>query len=442
MRDLVILAMMFVFVPLALSNACAAYLLWGWTAVVALNLYVFGFMREVPFNLIFAVIAITLIGLGFDRKGRRFALSRTAVLLILFALQATISAAFAYEGTVRNVELYTNLLKMIFFCLLMPMVITNRLRVHALVLAIALGMGFHSLSEGLKFFASGGAHHVQGVEKFGDNNHFALAVTMIIPLLLYLYRYSQNRLVRFASLSVAVVTVAAVVGTHSRGGFMCMSLMGAWMALHSRRKGLAMVGLALGVVLTIAMAPSSWSERMNTIKEVKDDTSFMVRVVAWKASSQMALARPLTGGGFHAIQNQYVWDMYRESNGLLGFVPTDYRPQVAFAAHSIYFEVLGDMGFVGLFIFLAILANVFLTRRRILRLCSAHGGRLKWATDLSNMLAAAVLAYIIGAAALSLAYFEVLYIYAMLMEVLAMQVSRIALSPVNDIEAQPMAGAY
>jgi probable O-glycosylation ligase (exosortase A-associated) len=436
-RDLMILGMMCLYIPLALSNAFLAYLLWCWTAVIALNGYVYGFMRSMPINLVFALIAIILLILGRDKLRGRIVLPRTSWLFILFAVQATISYVFAYDELARNTELYTNLLKALAFCILMPCLLTERYRIHALVMAITLGLTFHGVIEGLKSVVTLGGHKIAGLARFGDNNHFAIVMVMVIPLLLYVYRYSAHRLLRWIALAGVFLSVATVIGTHSRGGFLSMALMAVWIVFNIRRRirGAALLGLAFLTV--VVLAPSGWSERMNTIKEAGHDSSFMTRVVAWKISSEIALQSPFTGGGFHAVQSQEVWSKFRGSDGLLGFVDTPYRAEQAFAAHSVYFEVLGDLGFVGLLIFLAILANTFIAGFQIRQEVARRGPHLKWAADLANMLAASMIGYVVGAAALSLAYHEVMYMFVMLMQVLLLHVRRdvTANSSVSETQA-------
>ena len=131
------------------------------------------------------------------------------------------------------------------------------------------------------------------------------------------------------------------------------------------------------------------------------------------------------GGGIHAIENQAVWNQFRDSQGMLGFVQTP-PPTVNFhAAHSIYFEILGDLGIVGLLIFLAILANVFVTRNEIKKLVGPSDAHRLWISDLADVIAASLIAYLVGGAAVSMAYYEVVYVLPMLMEVL----KRSALQP-------------
>ena len=190
---------------------------------------------------------------------------------------------------------------------------------------------------------------------------------MVIPLAIYLARHSAVRAVRTGWLVVAGLSVVTVVMTFSRGGFVGMLLLGAFYVKNSRNK-LASLGLvALAGVLIYALAPDSWFDRLNTIKEAGDDGSFMGRVVAWKISWLIAMDHPLFGGGPHAVQHLLVWDTYKPLLASLDFIATPPPDSTPHAAHSIYFELLGDIGFVGLGIFLACVGVAIWNCRWIVR---------------------------------------------------------------------------
>ncbi|MCK6554757.1 putative O-glycosylation ligase, exosortase A system-associated [Candidatus Binatia bacterium] len=421
MRDFVVLAMTLVYVPLAFARPLAGYLLWGWAGLIGLNLYLFGFMVSAPFVQIFALATLLSLLVNRDPLAQRLQITRTSALMILFAVHGFFSALTAYPGIVRNWELCGAVAKTVLFCLLMPTLVVNRLRIHAMVVMIALATTFHGVLDGLKFLVSGGAFHAIVNPKFGDNNHGALVLTMVLPFLFYLYHYSARALVRWGSLGGLLVTVLAVVSTHSRGGFVGMGALAAWTVLQSRRKVTGLALVALAGVLVLYTAPESWTVRMGTIENAEDDASFMGRVAAWKASSAIALEHPFFGGGFRAVQTPAVWEKYKYAPGLLGFVDTPVLNKRGVAAHSIWFEVLGDQGFVGLTIFVALIVNAFLTRRTIWRLVRARGEEQRWAGDLADTLAAALVAYVVSGSLLSAAYFELPYVCMMLLEVVKRQ---------------------
>jgi probable O-glycosylation ligase (exosortase A-associated) len=424
MRDLMFLGAFLVLLPLAFRNAFVAYLIWGWTGLIAIENYLFGFMAPVKLNFIFALITLTLILFKRDSERGSGLLNTTTVLLVLFFLQGTASAVFAYEGNYLNWNLYDRFWKELLFALLMPLVMVKRYRIHAFVLMICLGMGFHGLIDGLKFFSSGGSHLVRGFAKFGDNNHFAVMLVMAIPSLLYMASYAKARWLRLGALAVAIITVAAVIGTHSRGGFVAMAAVGLWLVLTSRKRLPALAFFVAGAVFVFVLAPAEWTQRMETIQEADQDSSFMSRVEAWQVSSAIALRNPMTGGGFHAVATQPVWDQFRGQKGLLPFIDVGFESNIYRAAHSIYFEIMGDMGLSGFLIFIALLLNAIKTATQTSRLAQRGGPPLEWAVDLSRTLMATIVAFMVGGLTVSIAYTELIYMVIMLTAMLRQEVQR------------------
>ena len=422
MRDIAVFLAMLVFVPLALRHTFTAYLLWGWTGLVALNFYLYGFMVAAPLAQIFALI--TLGGLLFIKDPERlpFQSNRTLTLLMVFWAHGLLSALFALPWLNQNWDDFSNLSKTLLFCALMPMIVTSRLRIHAVVLIIVLALAFHGSLDGLKFLASAGAHTARGIGKFGDNNLFALVLVMVLPLIYYLYQYSARRWVRLSFAASALLTVLAIIATSSRGGFAGLAAVAVFIILQSRRKFAGLLVVAIVGVMILQLAPEAWRERMDTIQTAKEDSSFMGRVAAWKVSSAVALSNPVLGGGFRVIENTTTWDTFRDRPSLLGFVDTP--PVNGFkAAHSIWFQVMGDRGLLGLGLFIAMFVNAFFTRRKI-KAIAYNDKSKRWAADLADMIGASLFAFMVSGSLLSAAYSETLYILLMLMEVIKLHLQR------------------
>ena len=91
MRDMMMLAMMFLMVPLALSNSFAAYLLWGYTSLLVAKFYMFGFMYNVRYNLIFAAIALGMLIIGRLKEKGVLTANRTIVLLVVWVAAAALA---------------------------------------------------------------------------------------------------------------------------------------------------------------------------------------------------------------------------------------------------------------------------------------------------------------------------------------------------------------
>lgn len=434
MRDLLVLGFMLFAVPLAFMAPFAGYLLWGWAGLIAIKFYLYGFMASLAYVQIFAMITIAALLMKRDPVALGFKPNRTSVILIVMVAHGLMVALLAYPGLDRNWELFGNLAKTALFCLLMPLVAVNRFRIHAVVLMVALAVSFHGALDGLKFIASGGGHNAQAIKSFGDNNHLALVLLMVLPFLFYLYRYSAVKVTRLGFLAALPLTILAVVATHSRGALLGLFAIALWIVLKSQKKvlGAALVGLC--ALMVVQLAPDQWSSRMETIQTAEQDASFMGRVTAWKVSSAIAVANPVFGGGFRALQSHPVWDRYKYSQGLLGFVDTPTLNRSGVAAHSIWFEVLGDQGFVGFFLFVALLVNGFVTRREVWKLVRRNGPQEQWAGDLADMVGASLLAYVVSGSLLSAAYFELPYVCLMLMETLKQHQLRLQ-AAASDVKA-------
>ena len=78
------------------------------------------------------------------------------------------------------------------------------------------------------------------------------------------------------------------------------------------------------------------------------------------------------------------------------------------AAHSIYFMVLGEHGFIGLFLFLLLWILVWRTARH-LRIEGAKQPEAQWLVPLGAMVQVSLAGYAVGGAFLSLSYYDLPY---------------------------------
>lgn len=414
MRDIAFIILFLAMLPAALRFGHVATMTWAWVATIAPSQYMFGMAAGLPFNKI--VVAVAFIALIVDSKHRhKFYADGHVLLLVAFLLVATISYAAALSDRMRVDELMDRLSKAVLLCGFVILTIRTRLEIHSLLIAIAMGMGIHGAIEAAKFISSGGGHVLQGPATIGDNNHFGLAILMVIPPLAYLYVYSEALIVRAAMAVATLANVVAVIASNSRGALLGLIAVGFVMFLNSRNKLGAIILLVVIGATAAALAPDRWYDRMSTIGSADSDSSFMNRVGSWKMNMLVALDRPLTGGGFSSMEDPGVFRQYLLQFSKLDFIPTD-TPTIAFAAHSIYFQVLGDTGFIGFFLFVGLLFCAFRNVRIIQRLGRGRED-VQWAVDLARFLRLTLIAFMVSGAALSLAYFEFYYIMITLLSV-------------------------
>jgi len=221
-----------------------------------------------------------------------------------------------------------------------------------------------------------------------------LALIMTIPLLRYLQLTARNVWLRGALNAAMVLSAIATVGSQSRGALLGLVAMGAFLWLKTRNKIFTAILGVVAISIVLSVMPQQWYDRMATIQNYETDPSATGRINAWKMAFNMAKGRPL-GGGFDSF-HEYSFALYAPD------------PEDVHDSHSIYFEVLGDHGFVGLGIFLMLGLMTWRTASWVIS--RAHRDREKrWVADLASMIQVSLVGYASAGAFLGLAYFDYYY---------------------------------
>jgi probable O-glycosylation ligase (exosortase A-associated) len=409
-RDIAFAFLTLLCVVMCLRSAFASLLMWAWVGLIAIQHYSYGLLDGFQYGTIFAGLTVVLTLMKRDTDPIEPTINGLGILLIAFGLHAVVSSLLAYPNLARMWEITINLNKNILFALMVPILVTTRERLQALILMICLAIPYHGMMVGLKFLASGGSHNSLGNGKFVDRNDLAVLITMCVPLLWYMATYAKHHLARLVAYGALLLNVLGIISTQSRGGFLALLAAAIYFALRSSRKIASISVILLAGIVGLALAPDSWFDRMQSIQTADDDGSFMGRVTAWKRSSAIALDHPIFGGGIRSVQSAELMEKHRFSPGLLGWVDTP-SPTYAAAAHSIYFEVMGDVGFVGLALFLMIMLFPFFCDLRIRSQVRQLGPPAEWARDLSMALCCGMFAFLVGGASISAAYFEIGYYF-------------------------------
>ena len=413
MRDLVLLGILPFLLYFMAKRPFIALGLWIWTALFFPNAWVYGIAGSIRYNLLFTGVAV--VSYLVLKKKPKFELGALGALVLLFFVWTTISTVFTLAYPERSWDIWTRFAKVISLFVFVLLIVEKKLHLDFFLWCVALSVGFYGDLEALKFLASGGGHQIAGFQGhvLGDRNELSLAFVMTLPLCYYLLgQYGQrSRLVWLALLGTMVLLVVAVIGTQSRGGFIALAGFGAYLFIKTDRKVPVLLLIALLVIGLSTVVSSEWMSRMNSIESVNEDASFMGRVVAWKLSFIMAVQHPFFGGGFKSLETFPVWaQLSKDFFSYSWFYTGTALPntEVARAAHSVYFQVLGEHGFGGLAIFLGFLVGAFRKAGRIARSVRLEGGP-PWIGSLATMLQLSLFTYALGGAALSFAYFELVY---------------------------------
>jgi len=360
-----------------------------------------GFAFDFPFAQVIAVV--TLVSIAFCKEKKELPWTPTTIVWLIFILWMGLTTLFSLNPNEALIQ-FEKVIKIQLMAFVTLLVMGQREKITALVWVIVASIGFYGVKGGVYAIKTGGVGRVWGPPGgfIEGNNELGLALIMILPLMLYLQQRVEKPILRWVFTVAMLLIGLAILTTHSRGAFLALGIMLLYMWFKSRKKLMLGMAILLVVPIAIKMMPEEWVTRMETIKTYEEDTSAMGRLNAWKFAYEMASQR-LTGGGYGSFLEENYWR---------------FSPQIAVdidagdgfyqGAHSIYFSVLGEHGFVGLFLFIILGILAFLSGNWVIRQARGHP-ELTWAKDLAAMLQVSLVGYAIGGAFLALAYFDLFY---------------------------------
>lgn len=253
----------------------------------------------------------------------------------------------------------------------------------------------------------------------GDGNDFGWGLNVMFPFALYgIVRFKG--IWRLACIGAVALIVLGIVGTQSRGASLALvaGLGYLWlMVIRSKLKGVLIVTVILGSVATFA--PGEYVQRMVSIANYEEDSSAMGRIHAWGEAIEMAVDHPLLGVGAGSFNSAY-GRVYRDPDDPVRWIST----------HSIYFKVLAEYGFTGIFVFLGILWANFRCNLQTRALIIANAGSTKVNRLLPDMLNMSLVAYAAAGAFLT----GVSYPYLFLITAIVLAVHNLVRRQVDEAQ--------
>lgn len=392
MRDLAMGAIILTLVLYGFKYPWIGVLAWTWVSTMNLQAYTWH-LSSMP---IAATIAISiLVGVLVTKDRKNWYVTRETAVLMLFMGWMCLTFPFSYSVG-DSWPLLNRVLKIDLMVLVATVVLYSKRHINLLAWILAISIGFYGVKGGLFTLATGGNYRVWGPTGtyIEGNNEVALALVMIIPILRYLQLTSESKWIRRGLLAAMLLCAIAALGTQSRGALLAIGAMGAVMWWRSDKKlGVAMLMIPI-VFGLLAFMPDTWWERMDTIGDYQEDGSAMGRINAWWMAFNLAKSN-FMGGGF-SIYTREIFGVYAPN-------PFDVH-----AAHSIYFMVLGEHGFVGLALFLLLWIFTW-SSAGYLRIQGKKQPQTVWLSHLGAMCQVSIAGYAIGGAFLSLSYYDLPY---------------------------------
>ncbi len=393
MRDLILTLFIFATIPYIFSRPYIGVLVWSWLGYMNPHRLTWGFAYSMPFSQIIAVV--TLLSVLFSKEKKDFPITPITVVLIIFIIYMSIGTIFAIYPD-RALEELIRFYKIQFVIFLTLMLFNNKERIHQLIWVIALSIGFYGIKGGIFALLTGGNARVWGPSGsfIQGNNELGLALIVILPLFFYLKNTLKQKWQKRLIIIAMALIIISILSTYSRGAFLALAVMSFFLWLKMPNKlPTAIAGIFIGV-LVLSFMPDKFFDRMNTIETYQEDASAMGRINAWTVAINIANDRFFAGGAQHWSSKTF--QMYAP-------IPEDVHD-----AHSIYFEMLGEQGYVGLLLFLLLYILAFKKAGWIIRK-TRNIEDLKWCNFLIRMIQVSLIGYASGGAFLGLAYWDLPY---------------------------------
>jgi putative inorganic carbon (hco3(-)) transporter len=397
-RDLVILAIVASGCLAALRRPWIGILVWTWLSIMNPHRFAYGFSYSAP--LAASAAAATLLGLLMTKDRGSPVKGAPVAWTLAFMAWFTLSWLFglSIEGDYPQ---WNKVMKVLFMTIVGMSLLRSKQHVLALSWVVVLSLALLGAKGGVFTIATGGGYRVWGPPGsfIADNNEFALALVMTIPLIRFLQLQLVSKVQRNLMTVLMVLCAASAMGSQSRGALLAITAMALLLWWRGKSRMLGGVVILIAATALVAFMPDSWVARMNTIGDYQEDRSALGRISAWWNAFGIAKSY-VFGVGFNAARPEL-------------FARFSPYPDFVHAAHSIYFQVLGNHGFVGLFLFLGIFISTYRMAGAIRR---ASNGipEARWCDDLAAMAQVSLVGYAVGGAFLSLAYFDLPYNVMML----------------------------
>ncbi len=402
MRDVLVTAIVLVALVYAFRRPWLGVMLWTWLSIMNPHRMTWGFAYDMPFAAMTA--GVTLLAMLTTKETVRLPSHGAVRVLVLFIVWMGVTTAFAYNVD-RSFDQLTKIAKIQLMTLVALAVLHDKRHILIFVWVNTLSLAFFGFKGGLYTIATAGGGRVWGPGGFiGGNNEIGLAMLMVIPFLYFLFLQLRRQWQRALIAATMLLTTVAVLGTQSRGAFLAILAMAGVLWWRAPKKLLLGALIAAAAVIGGAVMSAEYAERIASIENYEEDSSAVGRLYAWRTAINIANRRA-TGAGF-AMYDQRIVDRYAAGQDYTGKI--DEKILQARAAHSIYFQVLGEHGWIGLVLYVGVFALTWRGASRLRR--RARGDPdLLWVRQLASMCHVSLAAYAVGGAFLSLAYFDLPY---------------------------------
>tara|TARA_R110002072_G_scaffold218265_1_gene375975 strand:- start:2540 stop:3769 length:1230 start_codon:yes stop_codon:yes gene_type:complete len=372
----------------------------------------FSFLAGKPLSLIITALFFMSLLLNFKKGLKKPCVKLPTLLLFMFMIWITIttyhaqfpaSAWFKYDFSIKTMILAS----------FIPFVIHKKNHLHTVITILTVAIAYYLLIGGWRSVTGGGAYGQSLVQtSAGDSgitetSTLSMVGVFTIPLIYYISKHSifAQKISLFKPISILLIgsSILTVFGTYARTGLVGLGVLVAYSFKQSNKKMRYILIIPLIILFSLPFLPDEWSERMSTITNASEESSALGRIVVWRWTLDFASENPIYGGGFNAyMANKGVLHLYHDEQE----VSVNYRENGK-AFHNIFFEVLGEHGYIGLVLYCGIILVPLFLNRKLSKDITANF----WAQDLAKTLNLCIIIYCVCGMFIGVAFSPWIYLF-------------------------------
>ncbi len=415
MRDLAFIAFLAGLVGMGFRRPFLLVLGYVYVDLVSPQRLTYLLLNTVPVSLIMVVLAVMGWVLFDDKKDSRVAPRQFLMLVLLIYCGITTTQA---DFPIDALRKWDWVWKALAFAIFLPLTLRTKLRIEALTLFMILSAASIIIVGGIKTLVSGGGYGALNLMVTNNSGLYegsiiSCVAVAIIPLILWMVKhgtiYPADWRVKIFAAALIFACLLIPIGTQARTGLVCIAALGILTLRSTKRRILYVAMVASAALIAVPLLPTSFTDRMDTIKGYKADTSAGTRLAVWGWTWDYVQDHPF-GGGFDAYRGNKIRVVTQdvEGGGAQNDVSTSVEYDQARAYHSSYFEMLGEQGWPGLILWLLIHGGGIL-RMEILRARYKQREGREWISSLANALQQAHLVYLVGSVFVGIAFQPFVY---------------------------------
>ncbi len=313
----------------------------------------------------FTLGALTALGILLNfkrlRYGKNFLVLQEKLILLLLGvvwLSTLINESTAEHMVAMSDHPSVKMAKMVIFTLMLTHVITTMKDLDRLFWVLILGafvLGLQAYSAPRADFMQGRLNSVGGPD-FREANVLGAYLAAMLPIIGVQF-YRSKWIGKGICLLAGVFATNAIVLTRSRGTLLGIGagILAAILLAPLKHRIKILVGLVIAVGGGLYLSDPQYRDRTVTIVQPEEerDTSAQSRIEIWRGGIRMLWDNPLGvgAGNFRQAIERYAPEHPDRD------------------AHSTYIRCAGELGFLGITIFVGLAVNAIISLRRVIKRC-------------------------------------------------------------------------